>query len=140
MYLTLTLLILCTAIIVFFVDDFVSLYKKIIKIPGVVLLVPLLAASWLVIEYEYYITIVLLHLYRWLGLLACRQAEILPLSSFSQPVARVFLLSAISILPGLALAWYFERKYKPIKPAQLLTAILFTFFSIMLTGVNLKFC
>ncbi len=140
MYLTLTLLILFTTIIVFFVDDFVSLYKKIIKIPGVKLWVPLLAASWLAIEYDYYLTNAMLHLGYWMELMACRLATILPLSSASLPVARIMVLSLFSILPSLALALYFQRNYKPLKRAWFLMTVLFVFFSMLLLAANIKLC
>ena len=46
------LVVLCTAIVVFFAQEFARLFKKIAAIPGVMLLVPLAFASWVVEYYE----------------------------------------------------------------------------------------
>lgn len=140
MYFSLTVMILCTAIIVFFIDEFTSVYKKIIKIPGVKLFVPLIVISWLVTENLNSITLVILNIFTSLAMLSCLLASILPFSGFSLPVAQFIILSTFSILPGLAVAWHLEKTFQSLQPAWLLMAVLFTIFSLMLLGANLKLC
>ena len=50
--LTLSFIVLSSAIFILFLDEFIRLFKKIHSIPGVKLLVPLALASLLVVLYE----------------------------------------------------------------------------------------
>lgn len=52
MILTIALVVLFAAIVVFFSQEFTNFFKKLASIPGVLLLVPLLIASWVVEVYE----------------------------------------------------------------------------------------
>lgn len=94
-----TLLILCASIIVFFIEDFQKLFKKIFSIVGTKLFLPILFASILFYKLDAWILWVLYYykeimLYFLKIILKCLPAK---LQLFS--IAEVILLSIFSVLP-----------------------------------------
>lgn len=108
MILEIGLIVCVTAVSLLFLDEFTHIYKKIIAIPGVVLLVPLLFASSVVERYA--------NIWEWLGWLS--QSEIqalvsdmasgLPFQLGSLPLIKVMFLCLLTFMPVLII-WGISR-------------------------------
>lgn len=113
MYGLIALVVLCTAIFVFFLDEFTELFKKIIALPGVKLLVPLILASWLIEYYELF----------WLWVLfVCKDiahavihttSVILPFQTGSVTAGHIIQLFLIACLPIWGFIGYSKYKKTP---------------------------
>jgi hypothetical protein len=124
MLLTLTLVVFLATIATLFSQEFISLFKKIISIKGAELFLPLAAASWLIINFDFWFTWVL-HYYRaFLNHLVKAVAWIMPSYPIFIYFSFIIVLTLISILPVLALDWIFRKKLFYPYPHPYLTSTL----------------
>ena len=108
MILTIGLFVCVTAVSLLFLQEIIQIFKKIVAIPGVVLLVPLLLASWII---EAYTT-----LWEWIGwtaqadiqTLLKQTAALLPFQMGSLNLIKVVLLTSLAFLP-MCVAWGISR-------------------------------
>ncbi len=113
MLVSIALIVLISSIVVFFAREFGELFKKIFKIPGLKLLLPLFVASTLLIVYEVFVHWLLLRLQKIVHQLIVKLATILPFEKGALFIARIILLFMIGSLPIWIEAWSdFRKTYK----------------------------
>lgn len=127
-------LIFCTAILVFFSQEWVGLVKKLLAVRGMSLLLPLLLATTLILLYEtvvvesFYIIQLVMNVL--IGLLA----DIIPMGSYSTKIAQIILLMLLTVVPIQALHhWKKKKNYTGLKHPYLLCGLLWLFFAFLLT-------
>jgi len=103
MYITMVLVVLCTAIVVLFSQEFAGLFKKIFAIPGVKLLLPLAFASWVIETYENWGLWLLLWCKDGLHTLMHRLDVYLPTHVSSLSLAHIIHLFLLASLPACLL-------------------------------------
>lgn len=125
MLLTIALLVLCSAIVVFFSQEFGEAIKKFFKIPGMKLILPTALASFLVAYYEPWVLWVLLKLKAILYVLAEGIKDILPFETGDWLVAQILLLTALTIIPVLLIdLWSVKKTYERFKHPYLLSTLI----------------
>lgn len=106
-------IVLCTAIIVFFLQEWTQLGKAIFSIPGVKLFLPLIVASWLVIDFESHSGHwIIYHVHAWLHFKLQQLANLLPFLTYPLSMVQVMLLFSLALLPLLLAQWRNRRKSK----------------------------
>jgi hypothetical protein len=114
MLLTITLLVLGSAILAFFASEFSGFAKKILKLPGMMLILPLLGASYLVVSFEDFILWVLMGYQKILKALSASVADLLSSLPINNELAVIMVIMMSSIVPLLIYSHYHERKtYRP---------------------------
>jgi hypothetical protein len=108
MLVTLAAVVLIASIAVFFSQEFVRLFKKIMGIPGVKLLLPLVLASLLLETYEVWGYWILKHCHLALHILVYKITVLLPFETGALLLMRVIFL----FLFGSAPVWYFKFRYR----------------------------
>lgn len=119
---TLAAVVFCATIFVFFSQEFVNLFKKILAIPGAKLILPLALASWLV--YHAYPWI-LRPIYRYkilLNTLVDFFSSMLPLGRLSLYMSTILVLTVLSVLPVFLLDLFFIKKTYKSYPYPYLTS------------------
>ena len=124
MLLTLALVVFFAAIFVFFSQEFIRTFKKVLAIKGAMLLIPLAIASWLVYSFDYW-ALWAIYYYRELlkGVLTFLM-RITPLYQISSSVAIILLLTFISVVPVFLLDWIFRKRTYKSYPYPYLTSTL----------------
>jgi len=110
MYLTLILVVFFGSIVVFFAQEFSGTFKKIFAIKGMILLIPLAVASWAVYAFDYWV-LWAIYYYRELlqaGLYFLQ--SLIPFQKGSETIALVVLLTAVSVIPVLALDFILRKR------------------------------
>lgn len=134
MLLTLTLLVLGCSIIVFFSDDFSKLIKKLKKIPGVAVLVPLLIASFIILYFEVIIEQILHQIKLLIDWDIEFLAKILPLNEAAIPMATLITLILTVIVPTLIInKIHLKRSFQPWPYRYLLPLYTLAVMSLMLS-------
>ena len=108
MLVTLAAIVLITSILVFFSQEFVRLFKKVMSITGVNLLLPLFIASILIETYELWGVWLLENCHLALHLLIYKVTVLLPFETGALLLMRVIFLFLFASAP----VWYFRLRYK----------------------------
>lgn len=134
MLLTLALVVLGASIAVFFSQEFIRTFKKIFAIRGVKLFLPLFFASWLIFTFDYWV-MWFFYYYRELLQTALNfLIQIIPFHQAATQVALVILLTAVSVLPVIAIDFFMRRKnYKEYKYPYTTSAIIWLLSAVLLS-------
>lgn len=135
MYLTIVLIVIFAAVVVFFSEEIAGVIIKIFSIPGVKLLLPLTFASWVVEYYQEWGLWILLWCKKLLHQLVHQLAANLPFhvgSVFFVHVTHLFLLGCLPIWIGYGVAKY-RGMYEPWPYAFLSGMLLWLVAAILLT-------
>jgi hypothetical protein len=97
--LLLALVVLCTAIVAFFMQEFVHLFKKIFAIPGAKMLLPLLLISSVVEHFSFWIWKILNSIQNLLALSISQLSTVLPGTTTSIIIARALILFSVVFFP-----------------------------------------
>lgn len=97
--LTLALSICGGAIFIFFSQEFLRIYKKILSIPGVKLLLPLILASWFIEVYEGWGRWLMIRCQSVLHQILYQLATMMPFETGAVSVIRILYLFILSGLP-----------------------------------------
>lgn len=131
---TLALLVLFSAIIVFFSREFGALFKKLFAITGVPLCLPLVMASFLVVLYEPWIFIVLVAIKQWLHGLIWQVSSMLSYSYAANVTLTVMVLVSLTVLPVLALdAWSIRKTWQSFPYSRITSLVIWLFLAILLS-------
>ncbi|KTD03275.1 hypothetical protein OQJ19_02095 [Fluoribacter gormanii] len=110
MLLTLALVVLFSAITVFFSEEFIKAFKKLFAIKGAKLLIPMFVASWFIYTFNFW--------FLW-GIFYAREilhdvlnflVRIMPFEKGAVSVVLVFMLTVLSVVPVLILDVLSRRK------------------------------
>ncbi|KTD48597.1 hypothetical protein Lrub_0948 [Legionella rubrilucens] len=125
MLLTIALVVLCSAIVVFFSQEFSEAIKKFFKIPGMKLFLPIALASFLAAYYELWVLWALLKLKAVLYVLTEGIQAILPFDTADWLVAQILLLFALTIIPVVLIdLWSVKKTYERFKRPYLLSTVI----------------
>lgn len=130
MFVTLVLLVLGAAIVVFFSEEFAGLIKKAAHVPGVKLFVPLFIASWLVVSFEYWLWRALFYLHQFIAFDVDLLMKLLPFQWGAEKTAQIINLALMTLAPVLLFAWLYKRRHhRPFAYMGLLLIIFFIVFA-----------
>lgn len=110
MLVTVALLVFLTAIVVFFTDEFIRMFNKLFAIREVKLFFPLLIASYLVYNYEYFALWMSYYCRQVLGDMLTFLVGIMPVFDASRSIAVVIILTLTSVLPVLIMDIFLHKK------------------------------
>lgn len=99
MFLTLVILILCTSMVVFFIEEIADFIGKLFAYPGVKLFLPLLLASCMVENFEPWVLWGLLWLQNMLFVLIHMISVALPFKRGALVIAEIAVMISIACLP-----------------------------------------
>lgn len=137
MLLTLALVILFTAIMVFFSHEFIGTFKKIFGIKGAKLLIPLGLASWLIYNFDYLFIWAIYYIREVLQVFLSFLTYIMPFQKYAASVALIILLTVVSVLPVLLLDLVKrKRTYKGYAYPYLTSTLILIFCTIILFVVS----
>lgn len=111
MLVTLTLVILLAAIIVFFSQEFIQIFKTIFAIKGVMLFLPLFIVSWLIFTFDYWTLQVISYCQQILSEILTFLVSIMPFSFMAEHVSLIMILTSVSVLPVYLLDLIMRKKY-----------------------------
>ncbi|WP_131782347.1 hypothetical protein [Legionella gresilensis] len=129
-----TVIILGSAILVFFSAEFGNMIKKIMAIPGVKLLLPLTLVSWFIISSEAWILWGLLFVKIGLHTAVSWLAKIMPFPGWKERLATFFVIYLITLIPLSIIYW--RKKKRPFfykSSYWIITALIWVFLLITLT-------
>lgn len=133
MYLTLALVVLCAAIIVLFSQEFIRTFKNIFKIKGMILILPLAIASWLVYNFDYWVLWVLYYYREVLNAIISFLSGIMPFQQGASSIIAILLLTGLSVIPVFLLEWFLWKKhYKRYQYPYLTSTLIWIVSSILL--------
>ena len=107
---SLLFLVLCAAALLMFSDETLDFIKKILRIKGMHLLLPLSLLSWLVNDYELYIQLCLLFAHEALRLFILNCVAILPFKFIASELVVLLLLFCLSTIPVMVFYWIGRRQ------------------------------
>ena len=117
MLLTIALTVLCGAVCIFFSQEFIRIHKKIMLIPGVKLLLPLVLASLLIEMYEEWGRWLLIRLQTVLHQMFYKLSTLLPFETGAIFFIRVMYLFILAGLPlWMYLLWAKQKGLRHPKP------------------------
>ena len=93
------IIILMAGVVLFFLDEFSRLYDKIFLIPGMKILLPLLAASWLVEACGEWSLWFLLRIWTFLNYFIAYLTTLISASSYANTLVRMTILSLLAAIP-----------------------------------------
>ena len=93
------IIILTSGFVLFFLDEFSRLYDKIFLIPGMKILLPLFAASWLVEASGEWSLWFLLRIWTFLNYFVTYLTSLFPTSSYANALVRIIILCSFSAVP-----------------------------------------
>ncbi|MFI4963633.1 MAG: hypothetical protein ACHP6H_07245 [Legionellales bacterium] len=133
MLFTLAMVVFFASIMVFFSQEFIRLFKRVMSVPGATLVLPLALVSWVVYAFDYwllwgvfYYRECLQYIYRFL-------IRMLPFPQYAPSVALVLLMTLISVLPIYLLNWYSRKQtYHPYKYPYVTSSIIWTVTAILI--------
>lgn len=126
--LVITLVVFISAIVVFFSKEFVDFIKKIMKIRGMNLLLPLIFATYLIVFFEGGSYWVLTKIQALLLTIVAKLSLLLP--NF---LANLLIMMAIPFIPTLILnAWTQRKTYSNFEHDRLMILILWLFTTLLL--------
>lgn len=106
----LAFLVLAASIISFFSEDFAIFFKKLFKLKGATLILPLFVASGLIRLYNDSVLEVLLTLQTWLRYLMIQCMSCLPFHTGAAFITQVLCLFILSSLPIWGFYWLVKTK------------------------------
>ncbi len=106
----LAFLVLAASIISFFSDEFAQFFKKLFKIKGAYVFLPLLVASGLIRLYKDLFLGVLLTFQTWLRYIMIQLMSCLPFHTGAAFITQVMCLFILSSLPAWGLYWLVKTK------------------------------
>lgn len=131
MLVTMTLIILSAATLVFFAEEFASAVKRLFAIPGVKLLLPLILVSYL-LSGEPEVLSLLRALRDFFDLLSQGMASFLPEYSILRMACQVLALWLLTSLPvWIADAWTWRKTFKPFPYKGIFEAMLWLLWAIL---------
>lgn len=127
---TIALLILIAALMIIFLDEITSVLQKIGNIRGAKLIIPLVAASWLVVNLDYWLMRGLYGYHECLQTLVQGFTSLLPKYSIFSSIAMVLVLTLVAVVPVFIInALVYRKKRKPYHYYHL-TMVLIWLFSV----------
>lgn len=128
------LVVLLSSIVVFFSKEFTDLFKKIVAIPGMKLLLPLLLATTLIVNFEPWIYMLLTHIQGFLRALSAKLTSWMPFQRGANYLANSLVLMSFTFLPVLSLQYWIKRKtYRSFSYIGLTITILWLFLAVLLS-------
>ncbi|MBN9226889.1 MULTISPECIES: hypothetical protein [Legionella] len=125
MLLTLALVILFGAILVFFSEEFGKTIKKLFAIKGAKLIIPLFVVSWLIFSFDFWVLWAILYLRDMLHAVLNFLVQIMPFQKWAVQVVQVFMLTFLSVVPVLILNFISQKKtFKSYKHPYLTSGII----------------
>jgi len=125
MLLTLALVILFGAILVFFSEEFGKTIKKLFAIKGAKLIKPLFVVSWLIFSFDFWVLWAILYLRDMLHAVLNFLVQIMPFQKWAVQVVQVFMLTFLSVVPVLILNFISQKKtFKSYKHPYLTSGII----------------
>lgn len=138
MLMTLALVVLFASIAVFFSQEFISTFKKIMAIKGATLILPLALGSWLVCHFDYWILWLLFYLKGCLNQLLAELLSLLPARQWSLSFAMILLLTCISVVPVFIIDIITRKKtYRPYKYPYVTSTILWIVTAMLMMALSL---
>jgi len=126
MYLTLALVVFFAAIITFFSQEFIRLFKKIFAIWGAKTVLPLLLASWIIYTFDYWVMWIIYYCRELLYGASSGLAHIVPSQNYGYKIAMILLLTFLSVVPVLLLDLLSKRRtYRHYPYPYLTSSIIF---------------
>ncbi|CEG57579.1 hypothetical protein [Legionella fallonii] len=124
MLFTLAAVVFFAAIITFFSQEFIRMFKKIMDIKGAKLVLPLLAASWLMLSYDYWALWVVYYFREVLNWLVRMLTYIIPFGQVSSYIACIIVLTILPLAPvfGFDLLIYRKKNFKPYPHTYLVSS------------------
>ncbi|KTD41984.1 hypothetical protein [Legionella parisiensis] len=110
MLLTLALVVLLSAILVFFSEEFIKAFKKLFAIKGAKLFIPIFAASWLIYTFTFWCLWAIFYMREILQVIEDFLVRIMPFQNIAVPVVLIFMLTFLSVVPVLILDILSRRK------------------------------
>lgn len=107
---TIALLIVGAAIFVFFAQEFGQFIKKILSIRGMALLLPMLLATWLIMQFQTWIILFLEVCSAVIKLCLAWVDKLMPLSLQGSAITIGFVLAIFSIVPVLVYNALWQRR------------------------------
>lgn len=124
MLLTLALVVFAGAIITLFSQEFFSLFKKIMKIKGAKLIIPLAIASWAVVTCDYWFIWGLNGYRDMLHTILNAMVWVMPSYPICTYIVIILFLTVISVGPVMLLDLIFLKRTYKYYPCPYLTSIL----------------
>ena len=125
MLLTLALVILFGAILVFFSEEYGKTIKKLFAIKGAKLIIPLFVVSWLIFSFDFWVLWAILYLRDMLHAVLNFLVQIMPFQKWAVQVVQVFMLTFLSVVPVLILNFISQKKtFKSYKHPYLTSGII----------------
>lgn len=125
MLLTLALVVLFGAILVFFSEEFGKTIKKLFAIKGAKLIIPLFVVSWLIFSFDFWVLWAILYLRDMLHAVLNFLVQIMPFQKWAVQVVQVFMLTFLSVVPVLILNFISQKKtYKSYKHPHLTSGVI----------------
>lgn len=125
MLLTLALVVLFGAILVFFSEEFGKTIKKLFAIKGAKLIIPLFVVSWLIFSFDFWVLWAILYLRDMLHAVLNFLVQIMPFQKWAVQVVQVFMLTFLSVVPVLILNFISQKKtYKSYKHPYLTSGVI----------------
>ena len=139
MLLTLTFVVFFASIFVFFSQEFMRTFKKIFAVKGAELVLPLIIASWLIINFDYWVLGFLIYCREILLSIALFLMSLPPMQTMTSFLALIFLLTFISVFP----VWLIDvilrkRNYKPYQYPYLTSTIIWFGCVALLTSAHIQ--
>jgi hypothetical protein len=110
MLLTLTLVVLVGSIVVFFSEEFIKSFKKLFKIKGATLFLPLFVASWLVYSFDFWFLWTIFYLREIVYQVLIFLEWIMPFQRGAESVSIVILLTTLSVVPVIIIDVIMRKK------------------------------
>lgn len=108
--LALILVVVLGTTVVLFSEEIIEMFKKIFAIPGLLLFIPLIMATFLFIYGELPILAVLLAIQKFLVKLISTIANSLPFGIFSTYIVSIFVIVILTCLPVFLLDLWLKKK------------------------------
>ena len=132
MYLTIILLILSSAVLIFFAREFAEAFRTVFAVPGVKLVLPLLLVTQLIFWIEPWFLFAIQSLCDFLLLLQQSLASFFLVSRITQFLTQAIVICLLTVLPVWILdAWSFRRTFKPFPYKPILAAMLWLMWVIL---------
>ena len=132
MYLTIILLILTSAVLIFFAREFAEAFRTIFAVPGVKLVLPLILVTQLLFWIEPLFLFAIQSLCDFLLLLQQSLASFFPVSRITQFLTQAIVICLLTLLPVWVIdAWSLRRTFKPFPYKPILAAMLWLMWVIL---------
>lgn len=113
MLFTLAVVVFVAAIVVFFSQEIIGVFKSLFEIKGAKLILPLAIGSWIYCYLYYWCLLGITYYKEALDSVVSFLNYLVPEGTFYQLGVLVFVFTVIAVLPVFLLTWYlFKRSYK----------------------------